>query len=193
MVKRALKAVVVSKPIKLDIGCGINKKEGFQGMDRRKFDGVDIVHDVMVFPWPFKDQTVAEVHCSNFLEHLDHNRHNPERVKFMNELYRVMHIGAKATIITPHWCSNRAYGDFTHADKPVSEMFYFYVSKKWRDANAPDNDAQWNPDGYTCDFEATWGYGLRADIALKSSDYQAYAMGNYKEVCTDLWATLTRL
>jgi predicted SAM-dependent methyltransferase len=114
------------KPLKLDLGCGLSKKEGFLGVDRRKFDGVDIVHDLLVKPWPWADNCVDEVYCSHFLEHLDPNRHNPERVRFMNELYRVMKSGAKCTIITPHWASNRAYGDFTHADKPVSEMFYFY-------------------------------------------------------------------
>ena len=36
------------KPLKLDLGCGLSKKEGFLGVDRRKFDGVDIVHDLLV-------------------------------------------------------------------------------------------------------------------------------------------------
>ena len=83
------------------------------------------------------DSSVSEVYCSHFLEHLDHNQRNPERVRFMNELYRVLVPGGRATIITPHWASNRAYGDFTHADKPVAELFYAYLSKEWRMSTMP--------------------------------------------------------
>ncbi len=96
------------------------------------------------------------------------------------------------TIITPHWCSSRAYGDFTHADKPVSEFFYYYLSKDWRKDNAPDNDIEWNPDGYNCDFEAVWGYGMRGDLAVRNQEYQQFAFANYKEAIADLHATLVR-
>lgn len=39
------------KNVKLDIGCGGNKQEGFIGMDKRELPGVDIIHDLEVFPW----------------------------------------------------------------------------------------------------------------------------------------------
>jgi hypothetical protein len=181
------------KEDKLDLGCGPNKREGFIGVDRREFPGVDRIVDLTTTPWPWPDNSVEEVYCSHFLEHLDHNAHNPQRVRFMNELYRVMKVGGKATIITPHWCSNRAYGDFTHADKPVSEMFYYYLSKEWRKMNAPDNDVEWNPDGYSCDFAATWGYSMRPDLAIRNQEYQQFAFANYKEACQDLWCTLIKL
>lgn len=178
---------------KVDIGCGKNKAAGFSGMDRRAFPGVDIVHDVMVFPWPFADGSLDEVHCSHMLEHLDHNRHNPERVRFMNELYRVLKLGGKATIITPHWAHHRAYGDFTHADKPVSEMFYLYLNREWRVTQAPDNDIEWNPDGYKCDFAASWGTSIDvARFGSRNLEYQTYAIQNYRDANVDLIATLIK-
>lgn len=202
--------------IRLDLGCGKNKHApdaggAWLGIDRRQFDGVDGVTDLTKKQWKFErnfgpcvpakgvsqnelwilpDNSVTEVHCSHFLEHLHHNADKPERVNFMNELYRVLIPGGKATMITPHWASNRAYGDFTHADKPVSEMFYYYLAKKWRSENAPDNDAEWNPDGYSCDFEATWGYGMRQDLLTRNQEYQMFALQNYKEAASDLIATL---
>ncbi len=188
-VKRAKREPTITK---LDIGCGKNKREGFTGVDRRKFPGVDVVVDITQHPWPFKDASVDEVHCSHFLEHLDHSSENPERVRFFNELYRVLKPKGTVTIITPHWCSSRAYGDFTHADKPVSEFFYYYLSKDWRKDNAPDNDVEWNPDGYNCDFEAVWGYGMRGDLAVRNQEYQQFAFANYKEAVQDLHATLVR-
>lgn len=183
--KRKLQAVP-DAPVRLDLGCGINKKEGFTGVDRRKFTGVDIVHDLLVKPWPWKESSVTEVHMSHMLEHFG----GKERVQIMNELYRILIPGGVATVITPHWASNRAYGDFTHQWPPVSEMFFYYLSKSWRKDNAPDNDAEWNPEGYTCDFEATWGYGMRQDLMVRNQEYQQFAMQNYKEVVLDTHATL---
>lgn len=213
MSKKAEKTEVIEQPVlKLDLGCGKNKQAGFLGIDRRKFDGVDGATDLTQRRWVFNrkefeglevmegaqnldrwqlpDSSVSEVHCSHFLEHLRHNQEHPERVRFMNELYRVLIPGGKATIITPHWASNRAYGDFTHADKPVSEMFYYYISRKWRIPNAPDNDIEWNPDGYSCDFDATWGYSLHPEVMSRNPAGQTFALTFYKEAAQDLHATL---
>jgi SAM-dependent methyltransferase len=174
--------------IKLDLGCGTSKQPGFLGVDRRAFPGVDVVHDLLVFPWPYKDSSVSEIHCSHVMEHFT----GPQRVKIVNEMYRVLKPGASAKIITPHWASSRAYGDFTHQWPAVSEFWYFYLSREWRATNAPDNDVKWNPDGYDCDFEATWGYSMRQDLAVRNQEYQQYALANYKEAAQDLIATIKK-
>ncbi len=183
-----------TQPLRLDLGCGMRKREGFTGVDRRTFPGVDIVTDLAVYPWPFADKSVDEVNCSHLVEHLDHNRHNPERVRFFNELYRIMKPGAKAQITTPHWASSRAYGDFTHADCPVTEFFYYYLDRNWRATEAPDNDVKWNPDGYTCHFPlpVPQGYTVRQDLLARNVEYQTFALQNYKEAAQDLVATITR-
>jgi ubiquinone/menaquinone biosynthesis C-methylase UbiE len=200
--------VVTPPVIKLDLGCGKNKQQGFLGVDRRKFDGVDFTTDLTSATWFFdndvgnctfvegsgwklNDSSVTEAHCSHFLEHLNHNEEDPARVRFLNEVYRVLIPGGKISIITPYWASNRAYGDFTHADKPVSEMFYYYVSKAWREVNAPDNDIEWNPKGYSCDFDATWGYSMHPEIMAKNQQAQTFALTFYKEAAQDLHASLT--
>jgi hypothetical protein len=56
--------------IRLDIGCGANKVKGFVGMDYRPLEGVDIVHDVMLFPWPLPDESVQTAIASHMLEHI---------------------------------------------------------------------------------------------------------------------------
>lgn len=168
-------------PLKLDLGCGKNKQAGFVGVDSRKFLGVDQVVD-LTKPWPWKSDSVDEVYCSHFVEHLT----GPQRVHFINELYRVLQVDKKATVITPHWASCRAYGDLTHQWPPVSEFWFYYLSRAWREQNAPHNDF------YTCNFEVVWGYGLRDDLGSRNQDYQSYAIANYKETITDICATLTK-
>jgi hypothetical protein len=181
---------------KIDIGCGKNKREGFTGIDRREFPGVDIVHDLSKYPWPFEDASVVEAHCSHFLEHVP----GIERPKFFNELYRILVPGGRATFITPHWASGRAYGDFTHAWPPVTEFGYLYLDRNWRKQNAPDNDIEFNPDGYSCDFPnaepGTAGtmlsQSLHPHAAVRNLEYQQWAAAFLKEACQDLTANLIK-
>lgn len=200
--------------LKLDLGCGSAKMEGFTGVDRRRFPGVDAVTDLTKKHWLFDqpelggvkllpanqdgrsgfilpDSSVAAARSSHFLEHLEHNQAKPERVRFMNELWRVMIDGGEVLIVTPHWASNRAYGDFTHADKPVSEMFYSYLDKAWRAENALDNDIQFNPDGYFCDFVSKVGFVIHPELSQKPAEEVNFALMFYKEAALEMHASLT--
>lgn len=167
--------------MKLDLGCGKNKKEGFIGVDSIAFEGVDIVHD-LTQPWPWANDSIDEVNCSHFIEHLTAE----QRIHFVNELHRVMKKGANATIITPHWASQRAYGDLTHQWPPIVEMWFFYLNKDWRSEQAPHNTF------YTCDFEATWGYSLHPQIATRNQEFQQFATTFYKEAVQDMMANLKK-
>ena len=59
------------KHANIDIGCGEKKQKGFVGMDYRKFDGVDIVHNVESFPWPIPDNTFNLAMTAHLLEHIN--------------------------------------------------------------------------------------------------------------------------
>lgn len=174
--------------MKIDIGCGGKKKEGFIGVDQYAMEGVDHVCKIGSERLPFEDGTVEEVHSSHFIEHLTAT----ERVYFYNELYRVMSQNAKATIIVPHWNSNRAYGDPTHQWPPMSEMAMYYLSQQWRNEQAPHTDIKWNPAGFSCDFVATWGYAMHPALTVRNPEYQQYAMQWMKESIQDMHVTLTK-
>jgi hypothetical protein len=111
---------------------------------------------------------------------------------FCNELYRVLVPSGTCQIIVPHWASCRAYGDPTHQWPPVSEFWFYYLSKEWRGNNAPHTDAQYLPGGFACDFEATWGYALRQDVMVRNSEYQQFAIANHKEAISDMIANLKK-
>lgn len=195
--------VVPAVLLRIDLGCGPNKRQPLPGevpwvgVDSIAFPGVDVVAD-LTRRWPWPDSSVAEAHASHFLEHLTNFEDRWERVHFFNELYRVLVPGGKATLIFPHWCSNRYYGDPTHRE-PFSEMGFYYLKREWRlgdpaknlPGQAPHADAAHNPNGYACDFDATWGYAMRPDLSARNQEYQQFAMSNYKEACLDLHATLT--
>lgn len=187
--KQAAIALPISPPtLKIDLGCGPNPREGFEGADQYAFDGkVKHVFDLR-HKWPWADGSVAEAHSSHFVEHLTAT----ERMHFCNELYRVLVMGGTCQIIVPHWASCRAYGDPTHQWPPVSEFYWYYLSRDWRQKNAPHTDASLLPGGFDCNFQATWGYSLRPDLHTRNQEYQQFAIGNYKETCLDTIATLTK-
>jgi len=221
MGKAARIKAVKASTLKLDFGCGPNPREGFIGVDRIKFDKVELLCDLTLpgkflfsksddvpqlvkyygpklvegypailgrQPYELPDSSVAEAHASHFLEHLT----NVQRVNFVNELWRILVLGGTCQIIVPHWASNRAYGDPTHQWPPVSEMWFYYLNRDWRKDNAPHTSKEHWPDGFDCNFEATWGYTLRADLNVRNDEYRQMAMQNYKEVCQDIIATLTK-
>lgn len=218
-------AVATAPPLRLDLGCGPGKRQDggpWTGVDSIAFPGVDVVAD-LTQPWPWRDGSVTEVNASHFVEHLTNLEGRWERVHFFNELYRVLVVGGKATVVMPHWCSERYYGDPTHKE-PFSEMGYYYLLRSWRlgsetpcvtcngtgalpagrcgacggngkivnGANAPHTDATHNPNGYSCDFEAVWGYSVHPAVQVKSAEAQQFALQNYKAAAMDLIATLTK-
>ena len=173
--------------IKLDLGAGKNKRQDGKwiGVDIMPFEGVDVVMNLAKDTWPWEDNSVDEVYASHFVEHLEAD----ERIHFANELYRVLKTGEYvdgrlvrgfATIITPHWASQRAYGDLTHKWPPVSEFWYLYLDKGWRAVNAPHNDK------YTCDFSFQTGHGMNQELMTRNEEWRQFALKWYKEAAADL-------
>lgn len=185
------KLAIVQAPLRIDIGCSKNKKDGFVGVDQFKFDGVDVAMNAGTDHWPWADNSVEEANCVHFLEHLTNQNGRNERIHFFNELYRVLKPDAKCLLIVPHWASQRYYGDPTHCE-PFSEMGFFYLDPKWREAQAPHTDKRWNPNGYACDFGCTWGYNLHPEVANKNQERQQYMMTFCREFASDMICTMTK-
>lgn len=167
-------------PVKLDLGCGTRKREGYLGVDSRAFPGVDVVADLRQ-PWPWTDASVDEVISVHFLEHLE----GKERVHFFNELYRVLKPGAKAQIVVPHWANACAYGDPTHKWPPVSEWAVLYLLKSWRDVNAPHV-------GYVCDFDYVTGFSFDERVLSWNDERRMFALNHHLNGSRDLHINLTK-
>ena len=70
-------------------------------------------------------------------------------------------------------------------------MWFYYLDPKWRETNAPHTDIKHNPQGFKCNFDATWGYGIHPQIQLRNQEFQQFAVNFYKEAAQDLHATVT--
>jgi predicted SAM-dependent methyltransferase len=170
--------------MKLDLGCGDNKKEGFTGIDFVKTEAADIVHNLFEFPWPIESDTVEEVHCSHFFEHIP----NLVRGKWMDELCRVMKPGAKATIIVPYAFSRRSIQDYTHEWPPVCETSFLYFNKEWR-ANNKLTHGHYD---IKCDFDFAYGWQINNGWAMRAEESRNFAIAHYNSVVDDLVVTLTK-
>jgi len=166
--------------MKLNIGCGKEIKEGFDGIDNRDFGqrfNIDVRDGL-----PFEDESVDEVYSRNFLICLTNLGGKYERVRFLNELYRILKPSGFATILVPSWNSS-SYSDPSFQE-PLHEGSLFFLNKKWREENSPESDV------YTCDFEATWGYNLHPSLNIRNMEYQQFAVGNY---CNSTMDTIINL
>ena len=88
--------------VRLDLGCGDNKRRGFIGIDSIKLNDVDVVHNLNK-GIPYKNNSVDEIFTRSTLEHLD----NPQFI--LEEIHRVLKKGGKATILVPHFSNPLCY------------------------------------------------------------------------------------
>jgi SAM-dependent methyltransferase len=135
--------------IRLDIGCGVNKNQGFVGMDIQPLEGVDIIWDWNKRPWPLPDECVLMAVASHVVEHIppvsivgDETKF--PFVEFMDEVWRVLKVGGEFALVCPHGNSQGYLQDPTHVnslnettwvyfDPEHPTGFYrFYKPKPWK-------------------------------------------------------------
>jgi hypothetical protein len=98
--------------IKLNLGCGMNKRPGWVNVDRAAECAPDRIVDLEQFPWPFEDDVAEEALFHHSLEHL--GAETDTYLGIFKELYRVCAAGAKVTIVAPHPRHDDFLGDPTH-------------------------------------------------------------------------------
>lgn len=81
--------------LKVDLGCGSSKPDGFIGFDRMKMPGVDVVGDING-RLPFDDNSVGLLFASHSLEHA------ADIMSTMREIYRICAHGAQVCIVAPY-------------------------------------------------------------------------------------------
>jgi predicted SAM-dependent methyltransferase len=178
---------------KLDLACGQSPREGFEGVDI--WPKAQHVVDLMKYPWPFEDNSVFELHCSHYVEHIpmeyvDKNG-NPTRpgdgvdalFKFFDECHRILVPGGFLTVIVPAARNNRAFQDPTHRRFIVAETF-LYLAKAWREMNKLDHY------GVKCDYEISVNPTIPIELSTRAEEVQSTHMNNYWNTVIDFHAKL---
>ena len=108
--------------LKIDLGCGNAKRDGFVGLDYVAAPGVDYVINLTNERLPFEDNTVDHVFSAHFLEHIGAPNH------IFKEIARVCRDGAKIEFWTPYAFTNDAflYGHVTFFTEQQWLYFCYY-------------------------------------------------------------------
>jgi len=118
--------------LKLDLGCGRNKKEGFIGIDidnhYSKYYNSDefICTSIPEGLKKFKDNSVVEVRAIHFIEHIPQNK----VIYFMNEIYRILKKDGLFEIYVPPTTGRGAWSDPTHVSW-WNDMSFRYYDRDW--------------------------------------------------------------
>lgn len=86
--------------VKLNLGCGIRKKEGMINVDISEGCGAQVIHDLTNSTWPWADSSVGEVHFDFSLEQMGETK--KDLLHVLKELYRVCANDAKIFIKYSH-------------------------------------------------------------------------------------------
>jgi SAM-dependent methyltransferase len=126
--------------MKLNLGCGHNKKDGYVNLDKYDSFAPDVVWDLETFPWPFETDAAEEIVLHHCLEHLGAT----VEVFFsiMQELYRVSAPGGRIVIDVPHPRSSGFVNDPTHVRAITPEILSLFSKKnneKWKKLNWPNS------------------------------------------------------
>ena len=129
-------------PLRLNLGCGSNRIEGFVGVDYAPSSTVDVLHDLTRAPWPWADNSVDEIVSSHLVEHIPmtdvsypgYDRPIDALCAFMNEVWRILKPNAGIRLQYPHHASDRAWWDPTHR-RCLPPMTWHYFTAAWREAN----------------------------------------------------------
>jgi UDP-glucose 4-epimerase len=110
-------------PMILDLGCGNAKVMGAVGVDQILLPGVDIVHDLLDFPYPLEDASVDEIYLNHVITHFPF----VDIRKILSEAYRLLKPGHVLYIRVPHVYSVAAWAD------PTQRMAFAFTSGSFLD------------------------------------------------------------
>ncbi len=162
---------------RLDLACGQTPREGFEGVDI--FPGAQHVVNLQHYPWPFEDESVLELHCSHYIEHIpmeyilvedgktflgvsdaQHQRAKDSLFAFFDEAWRVLVPDGVMTVIVPAHRSDRAFQDPTHR-RFITAQTFAYMNEQWR------RDTRLDHYNVTCNFIGDCNPIVDANLQLR--------------------------
>ena len=126
--------------MKLNLGCGYGKLDGWLNVDRFAACGPDQVLDLEQTPWPFEDSSADEVLMSHVLEHLGAD---PDVFfAIIKELHRVCRKGALVRVHVPHPRHDDFINDPTHVRAVTPDLLCLFSKRQnriWQESRASNS------------------------------------------------------
>ena len=172
---------------KLNLGCGLNKFDGFVNVDKSDLVPCDEKVDLNVFPWPWKDNTYSHIVAKDILEHLGEKPN--DIIKVIKEMYRVSENGAIWEIQSPHWNCDTSKDDPAIV-RPITVTMLQMFNKKVAFENVTSGSAESllafeeDIDIEVCDvnFEYTPPFAKRIKDKQITPDELQYSLNHFNNV-----------
>jgi len=148
--------------IKVELGCGKTKHEGYLGIDRFDLPGVDIVADLNN-GIPLDENKVDLILACHFLEHIDN------LYSIMEEIFRVCKHKAIVLILAPYHMQTTNYANFYHKQAFNEDTFRFFTNDQF---TYIDDKEYYNP------HALSWGLS-QSDNSSSSINFQILDMKFY--------------
>ena len=98
--------------MRINLGCGFDKREGYLNVDKDPSCEPDQIVDLDVLPWPWEDNAADEVLLKHVLEHLGADSRT--YLDIIKELWRIAKPSTTVTVIVPHPRHDHFVNDPTH-------------------------------------------------------------------------------
>lgn len=155
------------------VGCGHSrdKRLGIEG--RREWEGLvtmdmsahvnpDVIHDLHVFPYPFDNCELDEIHAYEVLEHCGSQGDFRYFFKQFSEFYRILKPGGHMMITSPNWNGRWAWGDPGHT-RIIGFEQLIYLDRSVIEQNRKDKTSM-------TDYGDLWRGDLRIIAANTEGD-----------------------
>lgn len=113
--------------MKLYLGAGKDRKEGWTTLDIVPFEGIDIVADAEK-GIPLEDNSVDHVFTQDFMEHL----HPEKKVFVINEIWRILKNGGTMEHYIPNAGSRNDFGSPSHLSHWNLQQFEHFDINSYR-------------------------------------------------------------
>ena len=131
---------IVNQSLKLNLGSGLNKRDGFVNVDKYDYGQPELVMDLEQTPWEFSDDSVGVVVLNHTLEHL--GKEVNVFFAIIKEIYRICENGARIEINVPHPRHDNFINDPTHVRIITPELMGLFSKKNclhWQETKAPNS------------------------------------------------------
>lgn len=143
--------------MKLNLGCGLRKLDGYVNVDSDPFCEPDALVDLNAVPWPWADDSALEVLLIHVLEHLGPTVEG--YLSIIRELWRICAPDARVTVLVPHPRHNGFLNDPTHVRPVTAEGLAMFSQSRNR---------QWLAAGYA---NTPLGLSLGVDFAVEDVNH----------------------
>lgn len=114
--------------LKISLGAGTEPEEGFINVDIVPLEGIQVVHNLMLYPWPFEASAAGYIKAKDIIEHMA--THLPDGrnslIAFIEECHRILQPGGTLWIQTPAYDAPFLWIDPTHVRGYALESFDFF-------------------------------------------------------------------